>query len=104
MGVNLSKISRIVGSGGVGRRRKGSTIVPKGYVPVYVGAVDDQMKRFIVHTTSLGDAYFLELLCKSAEEYGFCDQGVLRIPYDAKVFEEWMVRKANWKMRRVTTA
>lgn len=101
MGVNISKISRIVGSGGVGRRRRGSPIAPKGYVPVYVG-VDDKMKRFMVHTTSLGDADFLALLCKSAEEYGFCNQGVLRIPYDAKVFEEGMARKANWKMMRVT--
>lgn len=73
-------------------------VTPKGYVPICVG-VNNDTKRFIVHTKALGDADFLELLYKSSEEYGFCNQGVLRIPYEAKEFEDWMIRHANRKVK-----
>ncbi|XWS16119.1 hypothetical protein CRYUN_Cryun34aG0058300 [Craigia yunnanensis] len=99
MGVGASKLNRLIGS----RRIKGFGIpplTPKGYVPVSVG-VNDDTRRFIVHTTTLRDADFLEMLCKSAEEYGFCNEGILRIPYEAKDFEEWIMRSAKRKIIRV---
>ncbi|XP_058078672.1 auxin-responsive protein SAUR72-like [Magnolia sinica] len=96
MGVGASKLSRIF-LGHVSRHQKRSYSVPKGYIPVHVG-VDDKMKRFMVHRTSLSDADFIELLSKSADEYGFRNPGVLTIPYDAKIFEECMLSRANWKM------
>lgn len=102
MGAGPSKLisGRIIG--GAGRRKKqykrlGSAATaatmapPKGYVPVCVGVNDDQTTRFIVHTTMLREDDFLEFLCRAAEEYGFCNDGVLRIPYEAKEFEEWVV-------------
>lgn len=49
------------------------------YIPVCVGMNSD-FKRFMVHTTMLGEEYFLELLYRSAEEYGCCNEG-MRIPY-----------------------
>lgn len=55
-------------------------VTPRDYVPLSVG-VNDDTKRFIVQTKALGDADILELLYKSYEEYGFCNQGVLRIPF-----------------------
>ncbi|KAJ0006986.1 hypothetical protein Pint_29296 [Pistacia integerrima] len=101
MGVRSSKLSRLIGGGGGGRvKRLGGgrpqLVTPRGYVPICVG-VNDDTKRFIVHTKALGDADFLGLLYKSAEEYGFCNQGVLRIPYEAKEFEDWMIRRTNRK-------
>ncbi|KAL0332614.1 UNVERIFIED_CONTAM: Auxin-responsive protein SAUR40 [Sesamum calycinum] len=72
----------------------------KGYIPVAVG-VDQETKRFMVHTTALSNAEFVQLLCRSAEEYGFCNKGILRIPYDAKAFEEWMSRSTEQKIIRV---
>ncbi|KAJ6704162.1 SMALL AUXIN-UP RNA-RELATED, partial [Salix viminalis] len=58
-------------------------------------------RRFIVHTKALGEAEFLELLYKSAEEYGFDSEGILRIAYhEAKDFEEWMITGAKGKVLR----
>jgi SAUR family protein len=43
----------------------------------------------------------LELLYKSAEEYGFDNEGILRIAYEAKDFEErMMITRAKGKVIR----
>lgn len=79
----------------------GTTPLPlKGYVHVWVGYNNDA-RRFIVHTKPLGDADFLELLYKSAEEYGFDNEGILRIAYEAKDYEErMMITRAKGKVIR----
>ena len=100
MGVRASKLSKLIGARGV--KRVGGTTPPsppKGYVPICVGFNNDT-RRFIVHTEALGEAEFLELLCKSAEEYGFDSEGILRIAYEAKDFEEWMITRAKGKVLR----
>ncbi|KAL6335175.1 hypothetical protein AAG906_029403 [Vitis piasezkii] len=96
MGLRASKLGRIIGGRGSHKRLGGSAMAPRGYVPVCVG-VDDETKRFIVHTTTLCEDDFMELLYRAAEEYGFCNEGVLRIPYEAKDFEKWMVVRAKKK-------
>ncbi|KAK7381904.1 hypothetical protein VNO80_00453 [Phaseolus coccineus] len=73
----------------------GSLLVPKGYVPIWVGKREDDWKWFMVHTKALGDAYFQELLRRSAEEYGFRNEGILRIQFEAQDFEEWLIRRSN---------
>ena len=100
MGVRASKLSKLIGARGV--KRLGGTrtpLPPKGYVPICVGFNNDT-RRFIVHTKALGEAEFLELLYKSAEEYGFDSEGILRIAYEAKDFEEWMITRAKGKFFR----
>ncbi|OAY53258.1 auxin-responsive protein SAUR71 [Manihot esculenta] len=99
MGVKASKLGKLIGARGV-KRLGAPPLAPRGYVPICVG-VNDDTRRFIVHRKALGDAEFLELLCKSAEEYGFCNEGVLRIQYEAKDFEEWIIRKAKLRIIRV---
>lgn len=99
MGLKASKMSRFVSVRSV-KRLKGLSTAPRGYIPVAVG-VNDETKRFMVHTTALTDAEFLELLCRSAEEYGFGNEGILRIPYDAKAFEERMIKGPKQKMLKV---
>ncbi|XP_022724828.1 auxin-responsive protein SAUR40-like [Durio zibethinus] len=99
MGVGASKLNRLIGARRI-KRFGVPQLTPKGYVPVCVGLNDDT-RRFIVHTTTLRDADFSEMLCKSAEEYGFCNEGILRIPYEAKDFEEWIMRRAKRKIVRV---
>ncbi|KAL9994057.1 putative small auxin-up RNA [Helianthus debilis subsp. tardiflorus] len=81
--------------------RHRSSLVPKGYVPISVGMNDETTKRFIIHTTTLSHTDFLELLCRSAEEYGFTNNGVLRIPYETRAFEEWMKKDGKHKMGKV---
>ncbi|XP_050370080.1 auxin-responsive protein SAUR71-like [Argentina anserina] len=68
------------------RRRKSSpeTGVPEGHVPVYVG---EEMERFVVSAELLNHPVFVELLNKSAQEYGYEQRGVLRIPCHVVVFE-----------------
>ncbi|KAL6201875.1 hypothetical protein ACLB2K_025587 [Fragaria x ananassa] len=68
------------------RRRKSSseTGVPEGHVPVYVG---DEMERFVVSAELLNHPVFVELLNKSAQEYGYEQRGVLRIPCHVVLFE-----------------
>ncbi|GJU92195.1 auxin-responsive protein SAUR71-like protein [Tanacetum coccineum] len=58
--------------------------VPEGYLPVYVG---DEMERFVVSADLLNHPVFINLLNKSAQEYGYQQKGVLRIPCHVLVFQ-----------------
>ncbi|WCJ37044.1 SAUR-like auxin-responsive protein family [Euphorbia peplus] len=69
------------------RRAGGGKAVPEGHVPVYVG---DEMERFIVSAELLNHPIFIGLLNKSAQEYGYDQKGVLRIPCHVLVFERVM--------------
>ncbi|TQE08692.1 hypothetical protein C1H46_005676 [Malus baccata] len=67
-----------------------------------IGAPRGDTKRFMVHTTLLHHVEFSELLHRSAEEYGFPNDGVLRIPYEAKDFEEYlMIKRSKPKIYKV---
>lgn len=56
-------------------------------MPVYVG---DEMERFTVSAELLNHPVFIWLLNKSAQEYGYEQKGVLRIPCHVLVFERVM--------------
>lgn len=58
--------------------------VPEGHLPVYVG---EEMERFVVSAKLLNHPIFVELLNRSAQEYGYQQQGVLRIPCHVYLFE-----------------
>ncbi|XP_019432358.1 PREDICTED: auxin-responsive protein SAUR71-like [Lupinus angustifolius] len=64
------------------RRRNGE--VPEGHIPVYVG---EEMERFVVSTELLNHPVFIMLLNRSAQEYGYHQKGVLRIPCHVIAFE-----------------
>ncbi|KAL6553319.1 Auxin-responsive protein saur72 [Orobanche gracilis] len=64
------------------RRRSGG--VPGGHLPVYVG---EEMERFVVSAELLNHPIFVRLLNKSAQEYGYEQKGVLRIPCHVFLFE-----------------
>ncbi|PIN10370.1 hypothetical protein CDL12_17036 [Handroanthus impetiginosus] len=64
--------------------RKRSGGVPEGHLPVYVG---EEMERFVVSAELLNHPIFVKLLNKSAQEYGYEQQGVLRIPCHVFLFE-----------------
>ncbi|XP_071701105.1 auxin-responsive protein SAUR72-like [Rutidosis leptorrhynchoides] len=67
------------------RRRSGT--VPVGHLPIYVG---DEMQRFVVSADLLKHPIFLNLLNQSAQEYGYEQQGVLRIPCHVYAFERFL--------------
>lgn len=58
--------------------------MPEGHIPVYVG---EEMERFAVSAELLNHPIFVRLLNKSAQEYGYEQKGVLRIPCHVLVFE-----------------
>ncbi|XP_061365300.1 protein SMALL AUXIN UP-REGULATED RNA 8-like [Gastrolobium bilobum] len=103
MGVSGSKLWKWVGGGGSGsayNSMEGPLLAPRGYVPIYVGTNEGTCRRFMVHIKALGDADFSQMLGRSAEEYGFRNEGVLRIPFEAQDFEEWLIRRSNQKTKR----
>ncbi|GMY33821.1 auxin-responsive protein SAUR72-like [Fagus crenata] len=65
-------------------RRSSASVVPEGYVPVYVG---DEMEWFVVLAELLNHPVFVKLLNKSAQEYGYDQKGALRFPCHVLVFE-----------------
>ncbi|URD98463.1 Auxin responsive protein [Musa troglodytarum] len=65
----------------------GEDRVAKGYVPVVVG-VGKELRRFVVSVRAFKHPCFVGLLEMAAQEFGFQQKGVLRIPCDAQHFEQ----------------
>ncbi|KAK8609740.1 hypothetical protein V6N13_093155 [Hibiscus sabdariffa] len=59
--------------------------IPKGFLAVCVGK---ELKRFIIPTEYLGHQAFRILLRRAEEEFGFQQEGVLKIPCEVPVFEK----------------
>ena len=62
----------------------GGVAVPEGHLPVYVG---EEMERFVVSAHLLNHPIFINLLNRSAQEYGYQHKGVLRIPCHVLLFQ-----------------
>lgn len=58
--------------------------VPKGFVAVCVG---EELKRFVIPTEYLSHRAFELLLRQAEEEFGFEQEGVLKIPCHVAAFE-----------------
>ena len=58
--------------------------VPKGFLALCIG---EEMKRFVIPMEYLSHRAFGILLREAEEEFGFEQEGVLRIPCDVSVFE-----------------
>ncbi|URD94842.1 SAUR family [Musa troglodytarum] len=63
--------------------RRPAAAAAEGHVPLHVG---EEMERFEVRTELLARPAFLELLRRSAQEYGYGQRGVLRIPCPVPFF------------------
>ncbi|KAK4349733.1 hypothetical protein RND71_029046 [Anisodus tanguticus] len=64
--------------------------VPKGCLAVCVGKEDKEelMKRFVIPMDYLTHQSFQVLLREAEEEFGFQQQGVLKIPCEVSIFEK----------------
>ncbi|XP_062109564.1 auxin-responsive protein SAUR65-like [Humulus lupulus] len=60
-------------------------VVPKGFLAVCVGK---EMKRFVIPTEYLSHQAFGILLREAEEEFGFQQEGVLKIPCHVSIFEK----------------
>lgn len=61
--------------------------IPKGYVPMLVGDEEDQPERFLVHVKLLNDRRFVALMEMAAGEFGYNQQGIIRMPCNARHFQ-----------------
>ncbi|KNA20088.1 hypothetical protein SOVF_055580 [Spinacia oleracea] len=65
---------------------KNQQVVPKGYIPIYVGQQGDQ-KKYVVPLSYLSHPTFQNLLQRAEEEFGFDHpMGGLTIPCTAETF------------------
>ncbi|KAG8074947.1 hypothetical protein GUJ93_ZPchr0006g45160 [Zizania palustris] len=72
-----------VGGGG------GSGAVPRGCVPVLVRGDDGSVEeRFVVRVEALRRPSFAALLEKAAQEFGYKQEGILRVPCDVHHFKQ----------------
>ncbi|GMN63354.1 hypothetical protein TIFTF001_032425 [Ficus carica] len=61
--------------------------IPKGYLAVYVGDDQTEMKRFVIPISYLNQPSFQELLKQAEEEFGFNHpMGALTIPCSEDTF------------------
>ncbi|OVA19266.1 Auxin-induced protein [Macleaya cordata] len=63
--------------------------VPRGYLAVYVGS---ESQRFVIPATYLSFPDFRVLMERVEEEFGFEQEGGLRIPCEENDFEEVLIR------------
>ncbi|KAM1657935.1 auxin-responsive protein SAUR71-like [Malus sylvestris] len=69
--------------------------VPKGFLAVYVGP---ELRRFVIPMSCLSSPDFRVLMDRVEEEYGFEQEGALKIPCDEEDFEHILMRSlANYK-------
>lgn len=61
---------------------------PKGYVPMLVGSEEGEVERFLVHVRVLNDPSIVALLEMAAQEFGYGQRGILRIPCNAQQFRQ----------------
>ncbi|CAN4085057.1 unnamed protein product [Withania somnifera] len=62
--------------------------VPKGCLAVCVGKNEDEEKRFVIPMDYLARQSFQVLLREAEEEFGFQQQGILKIPCQVSLFEQ----------------
>ncbi|KAJ3693546.1 hypothetical protein LUZ60_009026 [Juncus effusus] len=65
---------------------KNKNRVPKGCVPVLVGTEDESTEKFVIDLKLLSEQCIRELLDTAAREFGYEQQGLLRIPCEADQF------------------
>ncbi|KAH7365722.1 hypothetical protein KP509_18G042500 [Ceratopteris richardii] len=68
--------------------------VPQGFLAVYAGR---ERKRFIIPASYLNHPAFRLLLEKVKEEFGFSQKGVLNMPFEVLLFEQflWLVGQGD---------
>lgn len=60
---------------------------PKGYVPVIVGD-GEKSERFMVALELFRHPFIVGLLQRAAEEFGYDQRGVIRLPCDVELFRQ----------------
>ncbi|PWZ06685.1 Auxin-responsive protein SAUR71 [Zea mays] len=75
--------------------RAGDGGVPRGCVPVLVCDGGGESERFVVRVEALRHPSFAALLEMAAQEFGYKQEGVLRVPCDVRHFKEVVLAAAS---------
>lgn len=62
--------------------------VRKGFVPLHVGTNDEAMERICIPLKLINHPCFVYLLDQSAKEFGYNQEGLLRISCDVDKFKD----------------
>ncbi|EHA8588821.1 auxin-responsive protein SAUR71-like [Cocos nucifera] len=62
--------------------------IPKGCIPMLVGCEEGKVERILVPIRLLKDPSVAALLEMAAIEFGYRQQGILRVPWDAQQFRQ----------------
>lgn len=76
-------------------KKKDMTVMPRGYIPVFVG-IGEEMEKFLVHTKLFEHPHIKALLEMAAREFGYEQEGVLKIPCDVEQFKH-MIQTPRFK-------
>ena len=69
-------------------KKKSLSRTPRGYLALYVG---EERRRFLLKANMINHPLFAILLEKANEEFGFDQEGAIRIPCDIAFFEHIML-------------
>ncbi|KAJ0975819.1 hypothetical protein J5N97_017784 [Dioscorea zingiberensis] len=83
-----------------GMKREDVRATPKGFVPVIIGDRNGCSERRLVRVELLRDQRMVELLELAAQEFGYDQQGVLRIPCDPDYFRQVITHKHHEQIER----
>ncbi|KAL3502527.1 hypothetical protein ACH5RR_036976 [Cinchona calisaya] len=71
--------------------------VRKGYVPLLVGTNNEALERVSIPIKLINHPSLAYLLDESAREFGYNQQGLLRILCDVENFKEMLDSLSTWK-------
>ncbi|GMN54983.1 hypothetical protein TIFTF001_024112 [Ficus carica] len=86
MGKKLIPYVRLSNAETTGRSSR-SEKIRKGYVPVLVGREDHDVEKLWLPTKLIGHPSIVALLDSSADEFGYTQQGLLKISHDIDLFK-----------------
>ncbi|XP_059302206.1 auxin-responsive protein SAUR32-like [Lycium ferocissimum] len=64
----------------------GGRDVPKGFLAINVGQVEEERQRFVVPVSYFNHPLFIQLLKEAEDEYGFRQKGTITIPCHVEDF------------------
>ncbi|CAL5039911.1 unnamed protein product [Urochloa decumbens] len=73
--------------------------VPRGCVPVLVCDGGEEGERFVVRVEALRHPSFAALLEMAAQEFGYKQEGVLRVPCDVRHFKDVLAAASSPRSR-----
>ncbi|OWM78775.1 hypothetical protein CDL15_Pgr002946 [Punica granatum] len=93
----MGKFGRTYNSPLAYQKINSQTRARRGFVPMLVGRDSDAMERLHVPTKLVEHPYIAALLDMSADDFGYGQDGLIRIRFDADCFKQMVKRISKEK-------